>query len=51
MHYGGARRNSREARQIYQQRYPLRYIPSHRTFQKVDSVGSEKQDGLSRHGS
>lgn len=34
--YGEAHRNSREARRIYQQRYPLRHIPSHPTFQEVD---------------
>ena len=34
--YGEARSNSHEARRIYQQRYPLRHIPSHPTFQEVD---------------
>ncbi|KAK4880660.1 hypothetical protein RN001_008806 [Aquatica leii] len=34
--YGEAHQNSRKARRIYQQRYPLRHIPSHPTFQEVD---------------
>ncbi|KAK4886115.1 hypothetical protein RN001_002386, partial [Aquatica leii] len=34
--YDKAHRNSREARRIYQQTYPLKQIPSHPTFQEVD---------------
>lgn len=35
LRYGKARGNSRKARLIYQQNYPLRYIPLHPTFQEV----------------